>query len=76
ILLNKLIENILNNQERTYYNIVSVYYEMALCYHLAKQGIKAMEMVNNVKSMNIYINNDKRIKKIIEKARKLENKFK
>ena len=76
ILLNKLIENILNNQERTYYNIVSVYYEMALCYHLTKQDIKAMEMVNNVKSMNIYINKDKRIKRIIEKARKLENKFK
>lgn len=76
ILLNKLIENILINQKTTYYNIASVYYEMALCYHLTKQDSKAMEMINNVRSMNDYIKNDKRIKKIIEKAGKLENKLK
>ncbi len=76
ILLSKLMENILKNQDKTFYNIAYVYYELAFCYHSNGQSNEAMEMVDKVKSLKIYIEKDKRIKKIIEKAKKLEKKLK
>lgn len=73
--LDVLEKNIIDNQPFTFYNHASVFYYKALCYHETAKSDMALEYIDKVLSLSVFMSNDNRINEYVNKARALEKEI-